>query len=181
MQFAVFDCLYAGQDVTSWNLRDRKTLAEKWCPDDDRVYVMETYEDITVAKEETSDIEGIIAKDTTGKYKLGKRSMLWRKDKNTPATVDCRVVGFEEGDNRNYGTLGKVRLQSKEGHELGWCGSGFTDEQRDRIWQDTDEYYNEVVEVKFDDFDDALRFPTFQRFRPEGEADTLDKIEELAG
>ena len=181
MEFHVFDCLYAGQDVTDMSAVDRKALAEKWVPDHECMSVMEEYRDIGVARRATADIEGFIAKQRDASYKLGKRSMQWRKEKNVYSTVDATVVDFAEGNGRHGDTLGKVRLESADGVDLGWCGSGFTDKERDDIWQDRDSYYNTVIEVQFADFNDKLREPTFQRFRPQGEPDTLSKIEELAG
>ena len=181
MEFHVFDCLFAGRDVTHMSAEDRKTLASKWVPDSPCMTVMEEYRDVGVARRETADIEGFIAKQRDAAYKLGKRSMKWRKEKNVYETVDAAVVDFAEGNGRHSGTLGKVKLEAADGTELGWCGSGFTDEERDNIWQDTDSYYNRVIEVQFADFNDKLREPTFQRFRPQGEADTVEKIKELAG
>lgn len=87
---------------------------------------------------------------------------------------DLRIIGFEEGTNKLIGTLGALVLDFK-GNKL-YCGSGFTDEQRDDIWQHQKEYLGKIAEIQY--FEEthnqsgglSLRFPVFKDIR-------FDKIE----
>lgn len=84
-------------------------------------------------------------------------------------TCDLRIIGFEEGEGRLKGTLGKIICDYK-GFELG-VGSGYTDSERKEIFQNQDEYLGKIMEVAY--FEEtsndkgglSLRFPIFKGFR----------------
>lgn len=84
-------------------------------------------------------------------------------------TCDLKVIGFEEGQGRLSGTLGKIICDYK-GFELG-VGSGFTDSMRDEIWNNKDKYLNCIAEISY--FEEtnneqgglSLRFPIFKEWR----------------
>jgi ATP-dependent DNA ligase len=89
---------------------------------------------------------------------------------------DFIVADWKLGTGKNMNRLGMVRLAKKEAGgdgyvDYGWCGSGFSDEERED-WA-TDDFVGKVVTVKFDRFteDMKLRFPRFQRLH-------LDKSED---
>ena len=111
--------------------------------------------------------EGIMIK-LTESYYYGTRRKEWLKVKRK-VTVDCEIVGFEEGHRSLKGTLGALTLKCKyRGKTLsGQVGSGFTKEQRDWIWGKQDKLKGFMVEVtaleptKYN----SLRHPTFKRFR----------------
>ena len=85
-------------------------------------------------------------------------------------TVDLRINGWEEGQGRLKGTLGKLTV-AYYNNTVG-VGSGFSDAQREEIWKDPDSYIGKIIEVKY--FEQtldsrtkkpSLRFPVFMRVR----------------
>lgn len=98
--------------------------------------------------------------------------------------VDLRVVSFNEGTGKYAGKLGSINFTSADGL-LEVSVSGFTDEQRDEIWKNKDNYLNTIWTVKANSLlsknkKHSLFLPVIieQRF-DKTEADTLDKIKEI--
>ena len=89
------------------------------------------------------------------------------------STCDLRVIGFEEGEGRLEGTLGKITCDYK-GFKLG-VGSGFSDNIRTEIWNNQDKYLGRIAEIKYfeethnDKGELSLRFPVFVEFRDKNE------------
>ena len=85
-------------------------------------------------------------------------------------TLDLQIIGFEEGSGRLTGTLGAILVRYKDGNIVK-VGSGFTDELRKEIWQNRNQYYGVICEVKYfetstnDNGGESLRFPIFVDFR----------------
>mgnify|MGYP001101238678 CR=1 FL=1 len=87
----------------------------------------------------------------------------------TMNTCDLFVIGFEEGEGRNVGKLGALIVDYK-GYEVG-VGTGFTDYDREYIWNNQHEYWGKIVEISY--FEESknkeggisLRFPVFQKLR----------------
>lgn len=100
-------------------------------------------------------------------YWLGKKSNTMLKWK-TFKSEDCEIIGFYEGkdDTRHKGRLGGFVLKQEDGQECE-CGSGFSDEDRDYIWNNKKEFLGRTVEVKYQEKTNhgILRFPVFMRFR----------------
>jgi DNA ligase-1 len=111
--------------------------------------------------------EGVIVKPTGGDYRC-TRSRNWLKIKDQQ-TVDAPIIGLEEGTGKYQGMLGAV-IVDLEGVEVR-VGSGFTDEERKRLWDDAhaDEpwSYNRLIEIEYHEKtpDGSLRHPRFVRFR----------------
>ena len=88
--------------------------------------------------------------------------------------VDVIVRGKYEGNNRHTGRLGglNVGLLTETGSwvEIGRCGGGFSDEQRDEFWGRN--VIGRVCEVEYDSLTSGsrLRFPQFIRWRDDKEA-----------
>ena len=84
-------------------------------------------------------------------------------------TCDLKVIGFEEGTGRNEGRLGALIVDYK-GFDCG-VGSGFSDTDREYIWNHKDEYFGKIVEVQYfeesknQDGGISLRFPVFKKLR----------------
>lgn len=85
------------------------------------------------------------------------------------STCDLRVIGFEEGDGKLKGTLGKVICNYK-GYELG-VGSGFSEAMRKEVWENRDKYLGVIAEIQYfeetnnDEGGLSLRFPVFKQWR----------------
>lgn len=85
---------------------------------------------------------------------------------------DLMIIGFEEGQGRLSGTLGRLNVDYK-GNILG-VGSGFTDAQREWIWKNQDRLAGRVVSVSYfeetrnKDGNLSLRFPVFKELREIG-------------
>jgi len=146
---------------------------------DTHAYILASYNDLSrvEARAIGSNYEGLIWKDPDAAYQFGKRSKAWIKEKNTAETVDVVAVAFEEASGEKSGTLGAIVLESADCAPVGKTGSGFTDAQRQEVWENQDEYLNSTLEVEAEAFDDGLRFPIFQRWRTEdGEPDSIERI-----
>ena len=115
--------------------------------------------------------EGIMIKNLDAPY-LCKRSTDWMKWKPT-ITVDLEVIGLEEGTGRNKNRLGALVCNGvDDGKEITVnAGSGFSDAERDSLWEDRNLIVGRTVEIMADaitqnqDGTYSLRFPRFVRFR----------------
>ena len=84
-------------------------------------------------------------------------------------TCDLRVIGLEEGEGKLKGTLGNL-IVSYKGNELR-VGSGFSEKERNEIWNNPHDYLTKIVEVQY--FEEttneqggvSLRFPVFKQWR----------------
>jgi DNA ligase-1 len=124
------------------------------------------------AKDAVNDgFEGIMIKDVAAPY-VCKRSTDWMKWKPT-ITVDLTVIGIEEGTGRNLGRLGALVCEGiDDGKEITVnVGSGFSDEDRNEYWSNSNAVIGRTAEVMCDvitqnqDGTYSLRFPRFVRFR----------------
>ena len=119
----------------------------------------------------TAGFEGIMIKDLEAPYEC-KRSVSWMKWKPT-ITVDLEVIGLEEGTGRNKGRLGALVCNGvDDGKEITVnAGSGFSDAERESLWEDRNMIFGRTVEIMADaitqnqDGTYSLRFPRFVRFR----------------
>lgn len=115
--------------------------------------------------------EGLMVKPVDAIYEC-KRSKSWLKIKPV-IEVTLEVVRIEEGTGKHEGKLGALIC---EGTDDGvfisvHCGSGFSDDEREQIWESQDKVLGQLVEVKADAITQAqdgsysLRFPRFKTFR----------------
>lgn len=111
--------------------------------------------------------EGVIIRDANGGHEC-KRSKLLLKLKYMD-TVDLPVIDVEEGTGKNEGRVGALIVEF-EGNRVG-VGSGLSDEQRIRYWNDRNEIVGKTIEVKYQavthdkDGHASLSFPVFVRVR----------------
>lgn len=112
--------------------------------------------------------EGLMIKDCSAKYEP-KRTKNILKLKRFHSS-EAIVVGFVEGRDKYQGMLGTIILD-KNGITFE-VGSGFNDEQRERLWQSKENLIGRIVEYKYQELteDNIPRFPTFVRFREDQEA-----------
>ncbi len=91
------------------------------------------------------------------------------------STIDLRVVGFEEGTNKNKGRLGAVLVKYKD--NIVKVGSGWKENDRIDVWENQEFYLGKILEISYfeettnKDGTYSLRFPIAKRWR-------LDKDEE---
>ena len=114
--------------------------------------------------------EGIMINLADAKYECKRVKHLLKGKKMQ--TCDCEIIGFEEGKNKNKGTLGAVIIDYK-GFSVG-VGSGYTDEMRKYIWSNREKLIGRVIEVQYfeetanKDGGISIRFPVFKCLREEG-------------
>lgn len=91
------------------------------------------------------------------------------------STIDLRVIGFEEGTNKNKGRLGAVLVKYKD--NIVKVGSGWKESDRIDVWNNQEKYLGKILEISYfeettnKDGTYSLRFPIAKRWR-------LDKDEE---
>lgn len=111
--------------------------------------------------------EGLMVRDGDAPYQF-KRTGNLRKIKQFK-DIELPIIDFQEGTGKYEGTLGAILVKYKGG--IVSVGSGFTDKQRDRVWNNRDECLKYNVKVKFfeesknEKGEPSLRFPTFLAFR----------------
>ena len=110
--------------------------------------------------------EGVMLNVASGKYEI-KRSKQLLKIKHTEEVV-LPVVNILEGSGKYEDSMGALVVQYK-GSLVG-VGSGFTDDQRQAIWNEPDKYIGRRVEIEtFGESTNAqgyvsLNCPIFKRF-----------------
>lgn len=131
-----------------------------------------TGKDLTVIPALLSDLEeqgkeGLILNVVNSLYETKRTSNLLKiKSMNSS---DLKVIGFEEGDGKYQGMLGKLVLDYK-GYDLG-CGTGLSDLDRKEIWDNQDKYTGKIVEINYfresksQDGNLSVSFPVFVAFR----------------
>lgn len=87
-------------------------------------------------------------------------------------TMDLEIIGFEEGTGRNKGRLGALLVDYKGG--VVKVGSGFTDFDRNFIWQNQHLYLGRIAEIQYFEITkdktgkESLRFPVYKVLREVG-------------
>jgi len=115
--------------------------------------------------------EGLIVKDRNSLWKAG-RDNSWLKIKPF-IERSLPVIEIEEGTGKNKGRLGNLICEGLDTGQLinVNVGSGFTDEQRQEIWDNKNSYIGMIAEVRADAVSEALngkyslRFPRFKAWR----------------
>jgi DNA ligase-1 len=181
VHFEAFDCLYANGDISTEPFETRFSVLESEFPEHNFTSILELLPDISAARMQAAEdnYEGVIVKDLSAPYKFDKRSSFWRKLKLTNETIDLVVVDFEVGKGDDAGTLGRMRLETSDGENMGWVGNGWTDEEQDDIWNNKSEYRGSIAEISFEGIDKKPRFPVFEHWRPHGEADSLERVKNI--
>lgn len=115
---------------------------------------------------EENDWEGIILNLDTP-YECKRTKSLIKVKKFFSCDIKC--TGIEEGSGRNKGTLGALVCDYK-GFPVN-VGSGFSDEDRKRIWQHPEDVIGKIVTVKYKeetknkDGGISIQFPVFETVR----------------
>ena len=110
--------------------------------------------------------EGLILRDPRAPY-VGGRTRNLLKVKTT-RLVDVRIHSCFQGQGRLSNTLGSIICILDEGIGVS-VGGGFTDEQRDQLWEQRDTLPDRVITIKFQELTryGVPRFPIFVGFRDE--------------
>lgn len=100
-------------------------------------------------------------------YYLGKSSNKMLKFK-TMLTQDVTVLSVYKGepDSKLKDTMGGFTVMQEDGIQCD-CGSGFSDEDRDYIWTNKDEFVGRIFEAAYQEIgsNGKMRFPVFKRWR----------------
>lgn len=113
--------------------------------------------------------EGVMLNDPNAYYETKRTKGLLKVKKMH--TADLQVVGFEEAiDGKNRGGLKSLIIELDENNTFN-VSSGLTEEQREDIWNNQDNYLGKIVEIKY--FEEttnqqggrSLRFPVVLGFR----------------
>lgn len=123
------------------------------------------------------DWEGLVIKFTDSKYEW-KRSKNWLKVKAFQE-MDMYIKGVEEGTNSNKNKLGALICEVEHptlGHIEAKVGSGYSDDERIRLWEMKDELIDRVVSVQYFEQTEntntkikSLRFPVFLELKEQGQ------------
>lgn len=115
---------------------------------------------------EANDWEGIMINLDTP-YECKRTKNLIKVKKFLSCDIWC--TGIEEGSGRNKGTLGALVCDYK-GNKVN-VGSGFSDEDRKRIWQHPEDVIGKIIAVKYKeetkskDGGLSIQFPVFEAVR----------------
>ncbi len=149
--------------------------------------------------------EGALAKAPEATYEPGKRTHRWMKIKPQYESLDVVVVGGVWGSGRRSGLLSSLLVAVRDGEDhktVGKVGTGFSEEKLQELTDRLEPKIiasegrraevepSVVIEVDFQDIQTtdaydagyALRIPRFQNVRTDkspGEADTLDRLNQL--
>ena len=180
--FAMFDYLSLEEwrsQKTKMTCHDRhEKLLDKMCEVDidftklvpiERVVCDATYSEIRALHDEFVDegYEGAMIKDLSAPYHFGRNYSVMKL--KAFHDVDLPIKGFTEGTGRHRKKLGAVVVDYK-GVDV-QVGSGFSDELREQIWNDQENFLERMIEIRYQEVtpDGSLRFPTFVCFRKDRE------------
>ena len=107
--------------------------------------------------------EGVVVYDPNTMYE-DKKTYEWMKLVQEK-TVDCPCVGFVPGQGKHTGRLGSIKIKYK--NTTVSIGSGFSDSERQIIWDYQGKYLNRIAEIKYKNITEkgSLRQPRFKRWR----------------
>lgn len=94
-------------------------------------------------------------------------------------TVDLIVLDIEEGQNRLSRTLGAIVCKYK--NSVVRVGSGFTDSDRQHVWEEKEKFIGKLAEIKYKTITkdkktglESLQFPVFVRWRDDKDIESYD-------
>lgn len=163
----LFDCWNInGQDTSAFPYRERYNLCRVNLPlfgERFRLvqnYPISVYQQTWDSLVATSEYEGVVFRRSNGPV-----SDTLHRQKRT-ITVDGIVVGFEPGEGKHLGRLGAIRVRLPSGTIVS-VGGGFSDTERELIWQSQSQYLGRTAELKGNaEFESgSVRHPNFVRWR----------------
>jgi len=137
--YYVFDLLEVeGEPLVDLPLVERRKRLEKLLDGRNRtVRLSEGFDDgealLRAVKQQ--GLEGIVAKRLDSRYAVGRRTREWLKIK-PGGRQEFVIAGYTKGQGRRAGAFGSLVLAVYRGGELSYvgnCGTGFTDEEIERL------------------------------------------------
>ena len=210
--YFAFDVLYLdGKETVDLPLEERRTALRRLLAGTParmaETVDVETEGEVQSAFRRSRDLgyEGLVVKDPSSLYAMGKRGSGWAKLKEELDTIDAVIVAAEWGHGKRAGVISDYTFAVRDGDELKVVGkaySGLTDKEIDEMTRKLKEttvrdhgYRRDVkpeivVEVAFDsiqrsdrhDGGYALRFPRIKRIRTDkgvADVDTIEKVERI--
>lgn len=167
LTFVCFDVLIVnGNDIRGLPWENRRAVLEMVPAWPANTYLTPSGEVSEAAHVQLLEMgmEGSMLKLRTSTYQSGQRSSSWRKLKAI-ATEDCRIVGFEEGENGRAGEIGAIVVELPSGVQT--TASGMTDKVRADMLADPDKYLGKIVEIAHNGImkSGKPRHPRFKRMR----------------
>lgn len=116
-----------------------------------------------------NDEEGIMVNIANAPYETKRTANILKVKKFQDG--DMRVINLLEGTGNNKGKLGSITVQFKVNDEIHSCdcGSGFTDEERVKYWNNKELLLNKIVTIGYFEISQnsktkeyGLRFPTWK-------------------
>src|ERR671911_898876 len=191
-----FDILYLDEkNLQDLPFLERRSILSEAIKENTRIKISDFIEEVgseVFDKTKSMGLEGIIAKNKSGKYVQGRRSRDWLKIKHIK-TQDCVVIGYTRGEGNRENYFGSLLLavydpSNSKLRFVGHTGSGFNFGQLDEIYKklkamriekcpiDYVPYTNRppvwirpelVAEIKFSGWTEEkiMRAPIFLRFR----------------
>lgn len=143
------------------NFNNIKIVKQFYTTDINKVYELQ-------AQYEIEGDEGAMIINNMPYYK-GRKSNKLLKLKST-LTQDCVIQDLYEGTNKYQNMLGGVAVR-QENNVICKVGSGFSDDERKKIWTNPQSIMGRIIEVKYQEMTDEqrMRFPIFIRFRDKGD------------
>ncbi len=212
VSYFAFDVLFRdGKETIDLPLSERRKILARLVQGT-KVRVAEsvdvsTEEEVNSAFRESRALgyEGLVVKDPSSRYAMGKRGSGWVKLKEELDTLDVVIVAAEYGHGKRVGVISDYTFAVRDGDRLMTIGkaySGLSDTEIDEMTRKLKEitvkdfgYRRQVkpeivVEVAFDsiqrsdrhDGGYALRFPRIKRIRTDksvADIDTLEKVERV--
>lgn len=119
---------------------------------------------------EQGGYDGLILRDPKGTWTAGRGTTGEIVKIKRVLSYDLTVTDIKEGEGKHVGRMGAICVDF-QGKPL-WVGTGFTDKQREEIWQSPTKGLGLIAEIEAMDIssEGVLREPRFKGFR-------FDKIE----
>ena len=120
--------------------------------------------------------EGVIIDIASSPHVRNKGTTMFKlKEVNT---LDLPIIDVKEGTGKDKGRLGAFICQYK--NTTVSIGSGLTDELKEEVWNNPQEYIGRVIEIHCQDEstnqngEESLRQPRFKRFREKGKTPSYE-------
>jgi len=133
-------------------------IVPRWTTSTDYAEIKRLHDDFVA-----DGYEGAMVKDLSAPYKFGRGYEIMKL--KAFHDVDLKIEKLLEGTGRHSEKLGSVQVVFN-GVDV-QVGSGFSDELRETIWKNPDDFVGRMIEVRYQEVtpDGSLRFPTFVCFR----------------